>query len=65
MSAFPVPEGYVLVPIEPTPEMIRAGGHSNSEWLNDTAPIGEARYAVPVPSIWAAMLKAKPSLDAA
>jgi hypothetical protein len=55
------PEGFALVPIELTPEMKKAGGHSNSEWLNDYAPIGEARYAMPMDSVWAAMLAAAPT----
>lgn len=54
------PAGWKLVPIEPTPEMIKAGGHSNSEWLNNSAPIGEVLYAQPVPSVYAAMLAATP-----
>ena len=54
------PPGYRLVPIEPTPEMERAGGHANSEWLNDSAPIGEKRYAMPMKSVWRDMLDAAP-----
>lgn len=56
-----VPEGFVLVPAKITPEMKAAGGHANSEWLNDNAPIGEARYAMPMDGVWAAMLTAAPS----
>ena len=52
------PPGWKLVPVEPTPEMERAGGHVNSEWLNDNAPLGEARYTVPMKQVWAAMLAA-------
>ena len=35
---FAVPSGYQLSPLVPTPEMIKVGGHVNSEWLNDDAP---------------------------
>ncbi len=59
-----VPEGWRLVPIEPTSEMLKEGGHANSEWLNDNAPIGEARYARPMQSVWAGMLAAAPVLPA-
>lgn len=55
-----IPSGYKLVPIEPTPEMVQSGGHANSEWLNDSAPIGEQRYAMPMKSVWQAMLDAAP-----
>ena len=55
-----VPDGMCLVPIEPTPEMLKAGGHTNSEWLNDNAPIGESRYALPMAGVYAAMLSAAP-----
>ena len=56
--AHSVPEGYQLVPIEPTEAMQKAGGHVNSEWLNDSAPIGENRYGFPMPGVWKAMLAA-------
>lgn len=52
----------VWVPREPTEAMKRAGGHVNSEWLNDNAPIGEARYAMPMGGVWQAMLAAVPSV---
>jgi len=55
-----IPPGYRLVPVDPTPEMERAGGHANSEWLNDSAPIGEQRYAMPMKSVWRDMLAAAP-----
>lgn len=58
--AAPVPEGYKLLPLEPTEAMIKAGGHVNSEWLNDNAPIGEARYAMPIGGVYTAMLAASP-----
>lgn len=54
------PEGWKLVPIEPTEAMVIAGGHANSEWLNDSAPIGEKRYAMPMPSVYKDMLAAAP-----
>jgi len=55
-----VPEGWQLVPLAPTDEMQRAGGHVNSEWLNDSAPIGEARYGFPMNEVWKVMLAAAP-----
>lgn len=55
-----VPQGWRLVPVELTEAMSKAGGHANSEWLNDSAPIGEERYARPMKSIWADMLSAAP-----
>jgi hypothetical protein len=59
-AASPVAEGWKLVPVEPTDAMRLAGGHVNSEWLNDNAPIGEARYVMPMIGVWAAMLAASP-----
>ncbi|WP_367847037.1 hypothetical protein [Rhodoferax sp. WC2427] len=53
----PLP-GWLLVPMTITSEMKQAGGHVNSEWLNDNAPIGETRYAMPMQGIWDAMLAA-------
>lgn len=35
------------MPKEPTEEMIAAGAHVLSEWLNDRAPIGEHIYREP------------------
>lgn len=52
---------WVMVPREPTPEMVRAAGHVNSEWLNDMAPRGESMYAQPIPLAWKAMLSAAPT----
>lgn len=57
-----VKAGWRLVPVEPTEAMNAAGGHANSEWLNDNAPIGEKRYAMPMPSVWQAMLAATPEI---
>lgn len=51
---------YVTVPRELTGAMRLAGGHANSEWLNDSAPLGERRYAMPMDSVWKAMLAAAP-----
>lgn len=59
-----VPDGYKLVPIQPTDAMIKAGGHVNSEWLNDNAPIGEARYAKPMGGVYTAMLAVAPDYPA-
>lgn len=59
------PAGWKLVPVKPTPEMIKAGGHVNSEWLNDNAPIGEIRYATPMPGVYEAMLAAVPAAKGA
>lgn len=58
-----VPDGWKLVPIDATSAMQSAGGHVNSEWLNDNAPIGESRYGGPVMrSVWKAMLAAAPEV---
>lgn len=59
--------GWKLVPLVPTQEMLKAGGHANSEWLNDDAPIGELRYTMPMNSVWEAMLAAvsEPNVEAA
>ena len=62
----PWPEGgamteWVMVPREPTEKMIRAGGHVNSEWLNDNAPINEGRYCSPMGGAYRAMLEAAPA----
>lgn len=54
------PAGFKLVPVEPTDAMRLAGGHVNSEWLNDNAPIGEARYVMPMAGVYRAMLNAAP-----
>lgn len=53
-----IQEGYQLVPIKPTEAMCNAGGHVNSEWLNDNAPIGERRYVMPMEGVYGAMLAA-------
>jgi hypothetical protein len=64
-QAVRVPEGFALVPVKLTEEMKKAGGHANSEWLNDNAPIGEVRYAMPMDSVYAAMLAAAPAAPTA
>ncbi len=56
-----IPAGWQLVPVWPTEAMRKAGGFANSEWLNDNAPIGEARYATPMISVWTVMLAAAPT----
>ena len=55
-----VPAGYALVPIEPTPEMISAGGHVNSEWLNSREIIGKKRSDWLTHGVYKAMLAAAP-----
>jgi hypothetical protein len=64
-QAVRVPEGFVLVPVKLTEEMKKAGGHANSEWLNDNAPIGEVRYAMPMDSVYGAILAAAPAAPTA
>lgn len=55
--------GYMLVPIEPTEKMLLAGGHVNSEWLNDAAPLNEGRYVLPMAGVWKAMVHAGPDVS--
>ena len=43
---------YVLVPLEPTQAMIKAGRHALSEWLDDLAPLRERMYEDPFKSAW-------------
>ena len=54
-----------MVPVTLTAEMKKAGGHANSEWLNDNAPIGEVRYVIPMDSIWRDVLAVAPTPPAA
>src|ERR1700682_2381839 len=54
--------GYMIVPIEPTEAMLLAGGHVNSEWLNDSAPLNEGRYVLPMEGVWKAMVHAGPNV---
>ena len=53
-------EGFVLVPKEPTEEMINAGGKANSECLNENAPLGERLYRHPALKVYKDMIGAKP-----
>ena len=53
-----VPPGYALVPIEPTPEMCKIGGHVMSEWTDDSAPLRERTYAVAFADAYRAMVAA-------
>ena len=46
------PPDYVLVPLEPTQAMIKAGRHALSEWLDDQAPLRERMYEDPFKSAW-------------
>ncbi len=62
--AVAVPDGWKLVPLEATPDMMIAGGNVNSEWLNDNAPIGVERYVMPMQQAYAAMLSAAPQASA-
>jgi hypothetical protein len=52
---------YALVPVEATEAMANSGQHTNSEWLNDNAPIGEQRYREPVKAVYGTMLAASPN----
>lgn len=54
--------GYMIVPIEPTEAMLKAGGHVNSEWLDDYAPLNEAKYTRPMEGVWKAMVHAGPDV---
>lgn len=49
-----------IVPVEASETMIKSGAHTNSEWLNDNAPIGEKRYEAPAQSVFGTMLAASP-----
>ena len=53
-----VPKG-VIMPLLLSQEMSKAGAKANSEWLNDNAPIGEARYELPMTSIYKAFIDHK------
>jgi hypothetical protein len=44
-----VPPGWKLVPIEPTPEMVKAGGHSNSWSADAKITYGAMLYVAPQP----------------
>ena len=53
-----VPPGYALVPIEPTPEICKIGGHVMSEWTDDSAPLRERTYALAFSDAYKAMIAA-------
>jgi hypothetical protein len=44
-----------------TDKMLDQGQHVNSEWLNDSAPIGEAMYRAPAKAVFTAMIN--PALE--
>jgi hypothetical protein len=55
-----VPEGWLLVPLEPTPEMCTAGYAANEKWPSEHCDTQrEWVYSVSQPR-WAAMIKAAP-----
>lgn len=57
-------QGFVEVPVEPTPEMLDVGQHVNSEWLNDSAPLGERIYRAPAEAVYKRMvLTARPQKE--
>lgn len=41
--------------LEPTQDMLDAGQHVLSEWLDDEAPLRERRYRDPARAVWKAM----------
>jgi len=49
-----VPQGWKLVPVEPTPEMVRAG--------QELKPLG--KWHAQIKAVWTAMLAASPAPDA-
>ena len=51
-----VPEGFVLVPKEPTETMIQNGTKANSECLNENAPLGERLFRHPALQVYQAMV---------
>lgn len=51
-----VPEGFVLVPKEPTEAMIQRGTKANSECLNENAPLGERLFRHPALQVYQAMV---------
>lgn len=56
-----MPSGWRLVPEEPSEVMANKGAHVNSEWLNDKAPLGEARYRGPAVAVYREMLASAPT----
>ena len=59
-SPLPIPDGWRMVPIDANDEQLNRGQHVASEWLNDNAPIGSARYRGPARSIYRAMIVGAP-----
>ena len=55
-KAHAVPEGFVLVPKEPTEAMIQRGTKANSECLNENAPLGERLFQHPALQVYQAMV---------
>lgn len=55
-KAHAVPEGFVLVPKEPTEAMIQRGTKANSECLNENAPLGERLFRHPALQVYQAMV---------
>jgi hypothetical protein len=51
-----VPEGFILVPKEPTEAMIQRGTKANSECLNENAPLGERLFRHPALQVYQAMV---------
>lgn len=56
-----IPNGCMLVPKEPTEEMILKGTKANSECLNENAPFGERLYRYPAIQVYKAMIEALPA----
>lgn len=61
VKAQAVPEGFKIVPMEPTPEMIEAYFAAHLEWLEDD----DADITQPVANEYKAMLAAAPVKDGA
>ena len=51
-----VPEGFILVPKEPTEAVIQRGTKANSECLNENAPLGERLFRHPALQVYQAMV---------
>lgn len=56
IKAQAVPEGFILVPKEPTEAMIQRGTKANSECLNENAPLGERLFRHPALQVYQAMV---------
>lgn len=59
-QAAPVPQGWKLVPIEPTPEMIKAADDSDSEYSQRNFGEGGINWSQSGEDHWTAMLAAAP-----